>query len=155
MLSHQFFGTVKKTNKAIVFLIPLLYLGIASFWVYRMFQDIPSFMTLENIGRSIFVAFPFYMAFLSIGSIKNVLLTKFPSDFNIKYQLFDSYLEVNYSDVLTRLKYSDIVGVTNPDRSGNVIKLQMQSGQELAMAAPENKQELYFQLKQKLEHTDL
>ena len=155
MLSHHFFGTVKKTNKAIVFLMPLLYLGIASFWLYRMFQDLPSFMTLENVGRSIFVAFPFYLAFLSISSIKNILFTKFPSGFDIKYQLFDSYLEISSNDVLTRLKYSDIAKVQNPDKTGSSIKFQMKSRREFTVPAPEKKEELYFQLKQKLENSSL
>jgi len=155
MYSHEFPGKVKKANKALLLLFPLIYLAGAGYFLYALFQRAPNFINIENITRSIVVALPFYISIMSMGSIKNILFTKIPSGFDIKYQLFDEYVEFRTSDVLTRLNYADITDVMNPEKTGSVIKLNLKSGRDMEMPIPENKYELYVQLKKKLAESTL
>ena len=150
MESHEFLGKVKMPNKAFELVSPLLYIVLALYFFYVLFRRAPDLVNIENILESIVVALPFYISIISLRSIKNILFAKIPSDFDIKYQLFDEYLELETTDILNRIRYTDISDVTNPEKTGRVIKVRMNSGRDMEMPIPEEKYEFYVQLKKKL-----
>ncbi len=140
---QEFIGKSDKRSKFRMLAGPAILLGMAGFWLFRIYTVAPDLLGLTQLTNSLILALPFYIGIITFESIKKTVFKKSYSVFDVRYLVSERYVDVRFFNHSLSIKISDLEKIRDPEFTGQFMHFVLKSGIEYSLPVPDNKLELY------------